>query len=248
MKNIFLYSLNPKKYVLLIKEKFSKAMLYLALIAVILGAIQSFTVVTLVNTVEKELKNDLTNGTLNFEMKDGNLDFKSSPYKEEQGQILLLIDTTKSTADAESLRSTVVHKEVSTVLFKDGLMVRRGSSQSVYKFSDFGLDTADFDNNTIADIIGKYNFVKYLLVPIIIIFKFVQLLVYALMISFAGVLSKLFNRQNLKYKEVFKLSIFSLTLPILVGLIFPIGMYTILVGGVVAVLGINHCIAEQYRD
>ena len=119
MRNKFIFSINPKKYVYLNKEKLSKGFLYILLLSVIIGLVQGIMGAVLISGLEKTTKMILEEDEVQFEMKDGILDFKNSPLKEEEGQALLYIDTNKDIDDLDSLRSITVHKDTVTVLLKD---------------------------------------------------------------------------------------------------------------------------------
>lgn len=241
----FKWSLNPKKYINLIKDKMGKAFLYVLILSTILGTIQGITAITTLNIVEDATSEAFKDGKLNFEMKDGILDFKESPYKEEQGSTLLLVDTDKTVNEVDSLRNITVHKDLSTVILKDGIVIKNGSEEIMYKYADLGLDKLDFDNEIISVIIKQLSVLKYLSIPVMIIIKFIDMLFYALMMSLAGMLSILLNKQRLSYGEIFKLSMYSITLPTLINIILPLGRYSMIVGGIILIFGINYIIFDK---
>ena len=227
MRNKFIFSINPKKYVYLNKEKLSKAFLYVLLLSVIIGLVQGVMGAVLISGIEKTTKMILEEDEVQFEMKDGVLDFKNSPLKEEEGQALLYIDTNK------------VHKDTVTVLLRDGFMVKSGSESVTQKYSDLGLDLINFNNDFVISIIEKLDIVKYIIIPIMIVVNFVQLLMYALFISLMGILSNLISNRKMYYNRVFNLALYSVTLPTIINLIFPIGVYSILIGGIILMFGLS---------
>lgn len=239
MRNKFIFSINPKKYVYLNKEKLSKAFLYVLLLSVIIGLVQGVMGAVLISGIEKTTKMILEEDEVQFEMKDGVLDFKNSPLKEEEGQALLYIDTNKDIDDLDSLRSITVHKDTVTVLLRDGFMVKSGSESVTQKYSDLGLDLINFNNNFVISIIEKFDIVKYIIIPIMIVVNFVQLLMYALFISLMGILSNLISNRKMSYNRVFNLALYSVTLPTIINLIFPIGVYSILIGGIILMFGLS---------
>ena len=239
MRNKFIFSINPKKYVYLNKEKLSKAFLYVLLLSVIIGLVQGVMGAVLISGIEKTTKMILEEDEVQFEMKDGVLDFKNSPLKEEEGQALLYIDTNKDIDDLDSLRSITVHKDTVTVLLRDGFMVKSGSESVTQKYSDLGLDLINFNNDFVISIIEKLDIVKYIIIPIMIVVNFVQLLMYALFISLMGILSNLFSNRKMYYNRVFNLALYSVTLPTIINLIFPIGVYSILIGGIILMFGLS---------
>ena len=197
MRNKFIFSINPKKYVYLNKEKLSKAFLYVLLLSVIIGLVQGVMGAVLISGIEKTTKMILEEDEVQFEMKDGVLDFKNSPLKEEEGQALLYIDTNKDIDDLDSLRSITVHKDTVTVLLRDGFMVKSGSESVTQKYSDLRLDLINFNNDFVISSIEKLDIVKYIIIPIMIVVNFVQLLMYALFISLMGILSNLISNRKM---------------------------------------------------
>lgn len=239
MINRFKWSLNPKKYSYLVKDKLGKVFLYLFILATIFGIFQGITLVKTIGVVEKVVSKAYQDGKLNFEMKNGLLDFKSQPYKEEQGSVLLLVDTDKTIDNVDSLRNITVHKDLSTVILKDGIVIKNGSKEIAYKYSDLGLDRVDFSSDLIHLFIEELGVIKYFMIPIIIIIKFIDMLYYALMMSLAGLISMLLNKQRLSYGNIYKLSMYSITAPTVLGLILPLGKYTLFIGGLILIFGIN---------
>ena len=240
MRNKFIFSINPKKYVYLYKEKLSKAFLYVLVLALIIGVIQGAMSALVISGLEKTTKMILNQDEVQFKMKDGILHFKTSPIKEEEGQTLLYIDTNKGIEELESLRSITVHKDMVTVLLKDGFMIKGGSEDITYKYSDLGLDKVDFDNSFIIAVLEKVNVVKYIAIPIMIISNFVQLIIYALLISLVGLLSNLIVNRKIGYGKLFNLSLYAVTLPAIINLIYPIGGYYVLVGGIILIFGLSY--------
>jgi len=72
-----------------------------------------------------------------------------------------------------------------------------------------------------------------------IVVNFVQLLMYALFISLMGILSNLISNRKMSYNRVFNLALYSVTLPTIINLIFPIGVYSILIGGIILMFGLS---------
>lgn len=240
MINRLIFSINPNKYVYLYKEKISKAFIYILVLSLIIGVIQGAMSAVIISGLEKTTKMILNQDKVQFEMKDGILDFKVSPIKEEEGQALLYIDTNKGIEDLESLRSITVHKEMVTAILKDGFMVKVGSENITYKYSDLGLDKINFDNSFVISSIEKFGIVKYIVIPIMIIASFVQLIIYSLLISLVGLLSNLITNRKMEYRKLFNLSLYAVTLPAIINLIYPIGGYSVLVGGIILMFGLNY--------
>lgn len=240
MINRFTFSISPKKYIYLSKEGLSKAFIYVLILAVIFGFIQGSMSTFIISKAETAIEMILKQDELKFEMTDGILDFDASPIKEEDGQTLLYIDTNKSVDDLDSIRNITVHKDDVTVILRDGIMIKFNSEQSTFKYSDFGLDKININNEIVIKALSEIKLVKYLVIPFVMIVKFIELLIYALMISLVGVINNLISVKKMKYSQIFKLSLYAITLPSLINLIYPIGSFSILVGGFILMFGINY--------
>lgn len=236
----FKSSMNPKRYNNLINDKLKKAFLYLLLLSVIIGSIESIKVITMMSSVEKSFQNALRNKELEFEMVDGILNFKSVTFKEEEGQFLLLIDTEKELVDIDSLRSKTVHKDVVTLFLKDGFMFKSESNVRIYKYSELGLDKVYIDNNKIINIINNFKFLKLIMIPIIIIAEYISMIINSFLISMVGVLNVLFSRRKMSFSNILKLSIYSLTMPVIFNIILPIDRYVVLIGGFIIIVALNY--------
>ncbi|MBM6862072.1 DUF1189 family protein, partial [Clostridium saudiense] len=112
------------------------------------------------------------------------------------------------------------HKDLSTVILKDGIVIKNGSEESVYKYADFGLDKVDFNNEVINIFIKELSVIKYFMIPVIIVIKFINMLFYSFIMSLAGMLSMLLNKQRLSYGNIFKLAMYSITVPTLLDLFY----------------------------
>lgn len=241
----FKWSLNPKRYIYLVKDRLRSAFLYLLILATIFGLFQGITIVSTIGIVENVISKAYNDGKLNFQMKNGLLDFEISPYKEEQGSTLLLVDTDKTVDEVDGLRNVTVHKDLSTVILKDGIVIKNGSEEIIYRYSDLGLDKVNFNSKVIDIFINELSIIKYFIIPLIIIIKFISMLFYSFMMSLAGMLIMIMNKRRLLYRDIFKLSIYSITVPTLLGLILPLGKYTMFIGGLVLVFGINFVIYDD---
>lgn len=239
MINRFRWSLNPKRYIYLVKDKLGKAFLYLFILATISGLFQGIALFSTVGVLEDVISKAYQDGNLNFEMKNGLLDFDMSPYKEEQGSTVLLVDTDKMVDEADSLRNITVHKDLSTVILKDGIVIKNGSEEFISKYSDFGLDKIDFNSKIIDTFLQELGLIKYFMIPVIIIIKFISMIFYSFILSLAGMLSMALNRQRLGYANIFKLAMYSMTIPTLLDIILPFGRYNMFIGGLILILGIN---------
>jgi hypothetical protein len=181
-------------------------------------------------------------------MVKGILHFNASSLKVEEGSYLLLIDTNKELKDIDLLRSITVHKDEGIVLLKDGFMLKRESGERSLKYSELGLDELYIDNNSLINIIDKFKFIKFILIPIVIIVEFISILMYVFLISIVGGLNTIFSRRKLSYINILKFSSYSVTLPVLLNIIFPIERYIVLIGGFIIIFSLNYINYYQGKE
>ena len=81
-----------------------------------------------------------------------------------------------------------------------------------------------------------------------IIINFVQLIIYSLLISLVGLLSNLIGNRKISYRELFNLSLYAVTLPAIINLIYPIGGYFILVGGIILMFGLSYIFLNNEKQ
>lgn len=230
---------NIGRYKDLVKLSFSKALIYSILLSVLVGiitGITSFTAITLLQNTSKKMLED---EKLNFEMEDGILNFENSPMKEEYGKTIVLIDTNKSLSDTDSIRNIVVHKDVSIAFLKDGVSVRNNGEESSFKYKDIIFLPEYLNNESIIKAIDSMSSFKYLIFIVSIFVVYLTFLFNAFIVSLAGVITSKVQGINLKYGDIFKLSLYSMTLPTLIKLIYPLGSLSILVAGTYLILAMN---------
>ena len=235
----FIFTIKPKKYIELMNRKFLRAFMHITVVALILGLIQGCISIGLFTSVEKIFTEGLKSEELNFELKDGILNFKNSPYKEEEGQLLLLIDTDKNVNEIDSLKNIIVHKEIASVFLKDGVVIRNGTEEVSVKYSELGLSKEYLNNEIVLGTMEKLKVVKYLLIPIAIVMQFILLIICGLLVSLIGLLSNSLYKTKVEYREIFKLSLYSITFPSLLSLFIPSIGIVVMAGGFILSFAIS---------
>lgn len=234
-----------KQYPLFLKEGLNKSIGYIFILSIIVGTILGVSQFTMLTTLEKSTKVLLNQEDFKFEMNNGILDFKSSPYKEEEGSTVVIIDSNKTLADSESLREITVHKDMSSVFLKDGIVVRINGVEYKVKYSDTSLLDKNINNEVALNALNRAKPIKYIAFILTIVITYVASLFNALLISLAGVMSNKMNGSKLKYKDIFRISIYSLTLPMIAKLIIPIGSLSIIISSVYVVIAISNISKEE---
>ena len=242
----FIFTIKPKKYIELMNRKFLRAFMHIIVVALILGLIQGCISIGLFTSVEKIFTEGLKSEELNFELKDGILNFKNSPYKEEEGQLLLLIDTDKNVNEIDSLKNIIVHKEVVSVFLKDGILIKNGEEKISITYDELGLSKEYLDNKILLEQIEKLKIVKYLLIPIAIVMQFILLIICGLLVSLVGVLSNYLYKTKIAYKYIFKLSLYAITFPSVLTLFIPSIGIVVMAGGFILSFAISNIAISRY--
>ena len=112
------------------------------------------------------------------------------------------------------------------------------------KYSDISLLDNNINNEVAINALNKAKPIKYIAVILMIVITYIVALFNALLISLAGVISNKMNGSKLKYKDIFKISIYSLTLPMIAKLIIPIGSLTIIISAIYVVIVISNISKE----
>lgn len=236
----FKYSLvGYKGYINLMQEKLSKAFLHVLILTFITSTFLGVAFIFLYNETETEIIEGLSLQENEFTYENGNLDYKNGTLKYDVGEVLVLIDTSKSIDDYEQLRSVIVHKDSAIALTSNGIIFRTMSNEMILKYSDIFVEGFELNNDSLIQIVDDYGYLKYIFILWIIVIAFLYKMYYALIISLIGTLVNFMNKTNLAYRDIFKASAYSLTLVTLLELFIPIGSFTVLISGMYVVFALN---------
>ena len=236
------YSLKPKSYIEFFRDKLRYAILHILILATMIGSFQGILLVTEISNLQSGIENNFSKEEFQFTLKDGILDFKASPYKVEQGQTLVLLDTSKEVKDLDTVRNVTVHKDLSTIIFKDGIVIKAGATEVEYLFKDIIIGTTEINNDSIIESMKILSVVKFILIPVMIISQFVQILIYSLIISTIGFINVKLSRQRVPYSIIIKISMYAITLPTILSMFINILDFQILIGGLMLVFGLNYAL------
>lgn len=239
MSKRFKYSLNPGKLNLLIKDKVYEALLYLLIISIILGSVQGVFYVASISITENLLEITLSKNELKFQFTKGALTLNEEQWKDDEGESLIYINTNIKISEIEEVRSIYVHKNYVLMFLNDGFMIKNNSVKNIYSYKDVGLGNATFNNEEAIKYIEYISIGKYLIIPLIILIKYVKEILYAFLCSIFAEIYVLINGLNLRYKNIFVLSIYSLTIPSIIGTIFIINSYEILIAIIILFISLS---------
>lgn len=227
---------NIKGYKDLIKENLSKAILYSLILSLFIGSfLGAFSFVT-IGKLQSDMKDLILSEEFKFTLEDGVLNFENSPIKEEYGgDMIVYIDTNISLNEVDSIRKLVVHKDESLAILKDGISYRIDGNQFNYKFSELPL-IEEINNEIILKSLNLIDIVKYLVFFISIILTYFNFIINSLLLSVCGIIINKLNNVKINYKDILKISIYATTLPTILGIIIPIGVFSLLISGIYLIL------------
>jgi Protein of unknown function (DUF1189) len=244
-RDIFKISLfKISKYKELTKLSILRVITYLLLISTIVGAAVGLNKTMLYSKVQKEIVDSLDKEEYAFEMREGNLDFKNSPVKVEEGQFILYIDTKKGLDDIEALRSKLIHKDFAVAILKDGIAANINGEKISNTYKEMYIQ--NLNNEGLIESFKFANVFKYSIMIVYILKVFFDMIINAIFLSFAVFITARVQRVSLKYDDIYKLSICSMTLPVIFELVYPLGSLSVFVGGIYLFLAINKIKKEEY--
>lgn len=228
-----------KGYNDLIKEKLSKAIIYSIIFSLIIGVIQGIVSFVTISSIQNTMEKVISSDEFKFTFQDGILNFENSPIKSEEGRNIVYIDTNISLYEKESIRSIVVHKDVSIAILKDGISFRLNGEETNFKFSEVPL-VGQINNEMLLKSLNIIGIAKYIAFVSSIILTYIIFMLNSLILSVIGLILNGINKLGLKYENILKISIYATTTPTILGLIFPLGTYGILISGMYFIIVVNY--------
>lgn len=245
MKNIKFFDrvrisvISIKEYKDLLKDSLSKAMLYSVILSLIIGSFLGVFSFSVVKSMQSNIKDIMSSEEFKFTLENGMLDFKNSPQKIEEGRSIIYIDSNIPLDNIESIRKVIVHKDESIAILKDGISYRFDGNEYNFKFGDLLL-SGKIDNEMVLKTLDIFRFVKYLAFFASIILTYINFMINALLLSVGGIVLNKLNKLNLKYEDILKICIYATTLSTILGVIIPIGTFSLLISGIYLILSVNY--------
>lgn len=241
----FKYSFSPSKYKYFLKDRILNALIYLIAICLVVGGIQGMFYVSAMSESEKILAEKLESDELAFNFNKGVLELKQGEWLDESGENLLLVNTEKSLSEIDDLRNITVHKDNEIVFLKDGFMIKSDDYKMTYSYTEVGLGEESFDNHEAAKYLKQISAGKYLIIPYIVVIKYIGNIISALCVMLIGAVIAMFNGLQVKMGTIFTLAVYSLTIPNIISIVFNIGSIDILIGAVILFIAFLRIKKEQ---
>lgn len=207
-----------KHYEEVIRETAGKAILYLLLFALLLGAVGSVRGAVETNISISKFISAFNEKCPNFELKNGELtvDGDQPMNLSDDKDYYFVIDTTNST-NVDALNSY----SNGMLILKDKMIIKQNSAEiRTYDFKSFqGLT---INKNTV----NSYLPFARIVLPCMFIWSFLGYflggLISALFLALFALIANAFFKTELKYGQLYKISIYALTTPMLINVILQI--------------------------
>lgn len=194
-------------YVLYPQETLGKAMLYVLLLSVLATAIMGGHMAWTINDEINELAGYVNSEIPWFEIVSGQLHMDADmPYiLEDEAQNVLIVDTTGMSGPS------VLDQYQEGILITRDSIYRKKNQLEISQIS-LGQLNINLSKEQLLNLIPLLKLFSYLVVFFVFLFLVVAAMFSSLVVSAIG---QLFNRQKLPFASLYKMSLYALTLPML---------------------------------
>lgn len=205
-------------YKYFVKQSLGKAFLYLFLVSILLGGIGGIKFLSDFNSGINEVVQDFQSGVPDFQLKNGELEVNADmPYMIEDDQNGVVIIDTTGTNDETILNDY----ENGIFISKHGVV----NKENMFKTTKFDFSSLQGITITKEKVVNWLPYLKWLSVLIIVfgfIFYFIGKLISVLIVSVCGIAIQSILKHKIGFKNLYKLAIYAMTLPILVNTIIDL--------------------------
>lgn len=210
---VFISIFRPREYYNLIKESLGRAFIYIILLTIITGLISFTTPARDYLDFIKLIENEVGNSFPEFTLQDGILDVKEKEpiIIKKPKKPIIIIDTSGGTTE-----SKLDEYDECILILKDKLFYKKSSiniDQATYDF----LNGVNLDKEGTRALLPRLKMGAYLIefvTPFLMIFLNLFL---AFVISLAASIMNALLRWPLKYRNIYKMSLYSITTAIILG-------------------------------
>ena len=202
-----------ENYRYFIKQKTGRTVVYLLLLSLIIGLIGIIQPVIESNKMITQMTEGIESAVPDFTFENGKLDVKAQmPLIIGEGGMTIIIDTSGATSE-----SILDSYDNALLILQDRMIQKNYANQQVTDFSmlqGFKMDRSDIRN--MLPLIKWFMLLLFIILPpFIIAGRFLN----ALFVSIIGMIINSVKNTNLPYRDVFAISAYSLTLPLIIGII-----------------------------
>lgn len=223
-----------ENYGMFLEEKTSVAIKYFFLIVLILtvvmAGVQTYSIMKMVNKGYQYIKNEMPD----FSYKDEKLQFSEiiNAYDEEF-DIYMIADTSETVDEKNMQEYKDKIKSNGMIFLKDKVIYKSGNDEIEYKYSEFAAqyDVDSLDKAKLMeeiDTIGMIGIAVTIFAVIVMglyIIQLISIFMDWLVITIFAFISARICRININFKHSFNISIYALTLPIILTMLYNVAYY-----------------------
>ncbi len=212
----FIYSITGfGKYRLLLRQSMGKAVGYLILLSFLLSVAAFAPLYSISNEILESSSEFITENMPDFTLSNGRLEIHGEmPIVIDNGGVPMVLDTTPGAEDR------ILNQYDTVLLFtSDKMVMKNYVNRQEYPLSAF--EGLDFTKDSL---IGAMPLIRtYMIIILIIMYIFIAIFfvagkfLAALVVGLIGMIANSRAKTNLSFKSIYKLSIFAMTLPLIIG-------------------------------
>lgn len=223
------------KYAELAADGFSKAFKYLITLVIILSIILSVGAVYKIGKQIYEISGYIKENAPEFNYKDKilSIDMQEPIINKDEKYGKIIIDTSTQTKEEDDQYiNSVSEQENGVIILKDRLVLKEAgkTNSTTYNYGELfeALKINEFDKNLLVEYMqGSTMLPVYFQVCLVLFIQFfviqlINIILYIIIISMFGLLTSMILRLKLKYIAILNMTIYSITLSMLLHMIYVI--------------------------
>jgi hypothetical protein len=217
----FIYSITGfERYRVLLRQSMGKAVAYLILLSLLLSVAVFVPVYIMMYDKFDSAAQYIAENMPDFRLSGGKLEvYGEMPIVIEDDDLPVVIDTTPGAED------TILSEYDNVLLITgDKMVVKSYVNRQEYPLSAFmGLDISKDTLVNSKPMITSYIKIMFVIIGFFVcVFFVIGKFISALVVSVIGMIANSSMKTNMSYRNIFKLSIFSMTLPLVIGSVFDV--------------------------
>jgi len=214
--------INPKAYVEFLKESGGKAVLYLFLVTLILGCIGRIRTVYDFANLRDKAKDAINKEVRDFKFENGKLSVDGNMpiiIKEDDGSVFI-IDTAGSTPESS------LDQYKKGVYVSDTKIINKKNSSQKEEINLSTYKELTFEKSDVLKIIDKAKVFNIFIIICGTAWFFLKQFIFALFTALLALIVNAFIKANVNFGEVYKLTLYALTVPIILNTLIDVASIT----------------------
>lgn len=224
---------NPKAYNEFLKQSTGKAILYIFLLSLILGIINSLFFILPMNSAISSVQEEIENSIPYFELKDGNLSIEGDmPIEIIDDGLIVYVDT-ENPIDP----SIIDDYDIGYLITSDSIIVKSGNNTQAINFNTLANGGTLTKDEFISLMPLTFKIITIMFIIFYPLGTFLGKLLTAIILALLGIIICKILNKPLRYSECFRLSLYALTVPMLLNTLNYVFTFLsgVVVGGFTAI-------------